>query len=60
MSEADEVAATLPPLPADSLTMLAARLRVLAYMPNESQEMIDNIAESLLERSTREALHSTH
>lgn len=47
MTEADEVAANLPPLPKGA-TMHEARKRVRCYMPDETDVVIDNVAEALL------------
>lgn len=50
MTEADEIAATLPVLP-ERATMHEARAVVRRYMPDESMQVIDNVAQSLLERN---------
>lgn len=55
MTECEEVAATLPLLPKGA-TMNEARAVVRRYMRDETDTVIDNVAEALLERSRRSDL----
>lgn len=52
MSEADEIAATLPP-PPPGATLEHARKIVRGFMPDESEVMIDNVAEAWAARAPR-------
>ncbi len=49
-TEGDEVACAMPPLPQGS-TMDEARRVVRTLMPDESEQVIDNVAESLYLRA---------
>ena len=49
MTECEEVAGTLP-VPPQGSTMDEVRRHVRAAMPEESEQVIDNVAEALLRR----------